>query len=72
MAPNSSEAREGYFICLLMLNFTVCSSTMRITSHFPQCVIAFVLARKGRPKMIGAWLSSLLIFISTVRKTIEK
>ena len=58
IAPKSSEAREGYFINLLMSTFTVCSPTLRINSPFPQLVTAFVVARKGRPKMIWAWLSS--------------
>ena len=54
MTHNSSEAQEGYFINLLMSTFTVCSPTFRITSHFPQSMMAFVVAKNGRPKMFGA------------------
>ena len=68
MVPNSFETCEGYFISLLMSTFTVCSPTLRITSPFPQ----YVTARKGHPKMIGAWLSSFIIFISTTRKSTRK
>ena len=72
MAPKSSEAREGYFISLLMSSFTVCSPTLRIISPFSQSVMAFSVARKGHPKMIGAWLSFLVIFISMTRKSTGK
>ena len=72
MVPKSSEAHEGYFISLLMSTFTVCSPTLRIIYHFPQSVMAFALARKGRPKMIEPWLSSLVVFISMTRKSIGK
>ena len=33
MAPNSSEAHEGYFISLLMLTFTVCSPNCKVDVH---------------------------------------
>ena len=72
MVPKSSEAHEGYFISLLMSIFTVCSPTLRITSTFPQSVTALAVSRKGRSKMIGAWLSSLVVFISTTRKSTAK
>ena len=36
------------------MTFMVCSPSVRISSHFPQFVTAFVLALKGRPMMIGA------------------
>ena len=72
MVPNSSEAHEGYFISLLMSTFTVCSPILRITSPFPQSMMALVVTRKVHLKMIGAWLSSLVIFISTIRNSIEK
>ena len=72
MAPNSSKACEGYFISLLLSTFTVCSPTLRVTFLSPQSVTAFDVARKGRPKMIGAWLSSLVIFISMTRKSTGK
>ena len=72
MAPKSSEAREGYFMSLLMSTFTVCSPTLRITSPFPQSVTALAVARKGRPRIIGAWLSSLVIFMSTTKKSTGK
>ena len=52
MAPNSSEAREGYFISLLMSTFTVGYPTLRITFPFPQSVTVFGVSRKGHPKMI--------------------
>ena len=39
---------------------------------FPQSVTDFAVARKGHPKMIGAWLSSLVVFISTTRKSTGK
>ena len=54
MSPKSSEAREGYFINLLMSAFTVCSPTFSIVSSFPQFVMAFMIAKKGYPKMIRA------------------
>ena len=72
MAPKSSEAREGYFMSLLILTFMVCSPTLRITSPFPRSVTALVVARKGRPRIIGVWLSSLVIFMSTTRKSTRK
>ena len=72
MAPKSSKAHEGYFISLLMSTFMVCSPTLRITSPLPQLVTTFTVARKGRPKMIGAWLNSLVVFISTTRKSTRK
>ena len=72
MSLKSSEAHEGYFVSLLMLTFMVCSPILRTTSPFPQFVTAFLVAREGRLKMIGAWLSSLVIFISTTRKSTGK
>ena len=58
MALKSLKACEGYFISLLMLTFTMCSLTLRITFPFPQYVTAFAIAKKGLPRIIGAWLSS--------------
>ena len=72
MAPNSLECREGYFINLLMSIFTVFSPTQRITSPFPYFVMAFAVVRNGCPKMIGALLRSLVILMSTTKKSIEK
>ena len=45
MTPNYSEAREGYFVSLLMSTFMVSSPTLRITSLYPQSVM-------GHPQMI--------------------
>ena len=72
MSPTSSEAREGYFINFLMSTFTICSPTFYITSPFPQSMMAFVVAKKCCPRMIGVWLSSLVIFISMTRKSTRK
>ena len=72
MAPKSLEAREGYFISLLTLTFTVCSPTLRITSPFAQPVTTFAVDRKGRSKIIGDLLSSLVIFMSTTKKSTGK
>ena len=72
MAPKSLKSCEGYYINLLMLTFTVCSPTLRITSPFPQSVTTFAVAKKGLLRIIGAWLSSLVIFTSTTRKSTGK